>query len=419
MRILHICPRYAPAHGGAEDYSIRITKWMASNPDNVVDVWTTDALEVDALWFPGKKKVEVLEENIDGVNVKRFKTTPFLMNNLFINKSIRWILTHSPIQLMRILGTPPTCFDMWMKVFDKELPKYDVVHVVSMPYFSLLYIARAIAKKVGAKLYMTSLTHIGTGKDDPLRKKYFDPVGIQFYLDSDKVFTLTDTERDSIIDFVKGNGKDISKEKFETVGIGVDVENVLSGDGKGFREKYNLGDNPLVCAVGAKNYVKGSITLVKAMEILWKEGIDVKLGLAGNPTMEFNSFFEKQSNLVKGNTINLDTPTDPQKFDMLAASNIFVMTSKSESFGIVYLEAWIRKLPVIAARIDIMKEIVNEGADGMLVEFDNPKELAEKIKELLSNKEKRDMMGEAGNKKVYERYTWEKIFNILSRYFNV
>lgn len=419
MKILHICPRYAPAHGGGEDYSIRITKWMASNPENHIDVWTTDALEVDALWFPGKKKVTVESEVIDGVNVKRFKTTPLLMNNLFINKSIRWILTHSPIPFMRILGTPPTCFDMWLKIFSKDLPKYDVVHVVSMPYFSLLYIARAIARKIGAKLYITSLTHLGTGKNDPLRKKYFDKVGIQFYIDADKVFTLTNTERDEIINFVKENGRDISNEKFETVGIGVDVDNVLSGNGERFRGKYNLGDTPLVCAVGAKNFVKGTISLVKAMEILWKEGVNVKLGLAGNPTMEFDSFFNRQSELVKSNTINLDAPEDPEKFDMLAASNIFVLTSKSESFGIVYLEAWIQKIPVIAARIDIMKEIISEGVDGELVEFDNITELSQKIKGLLENKKKRDMMGESGNAKVYERYTWDKIFNILNKYFDV
>ncbi len=270
MKILHICPRYEPAHGGAEDYAITISKWLAENPENEVEVWTTDAIEVDALWYPGKKKIDIEEEVIDGVKVRRFKTTPFLMNNLFINKSIRWLLTHSPFEILRIMGTPPTCFDMWGQLERSDLPKYDIVHVQQMPYFSLMYIARGIAQKVGAKLYMSSMAHLGTEKNDPLKKKYFDPVAVQFYVDADKIFTLTDAERNAIIDFVRENGKEITEEKFEKVGVGIFIDKILIGDGQTFKGKYNLGNTPLVCSIAAKNYVKGTHTLVEAMEILWK-----------------------------------------------------------------------------------------------------------------------------------------------------
>lgn len=418
MKILHICPRFEPANGGAEDYIATISKWMAKNPKNEVELWTTDALEVDALWYPGKMKIDVLEEVIDGVKVKRFKTTPFFMNNLFINKAIRYILEHSPFTLTKIIGTPPTCFEMWAQIFRKDLPKYDIVHVQSFPYFSLLYIARAIAKKVGAKLYLTSLTHLGTDKKDKLRKRYFNPIGVQFYVSADKIFTLTNVERDEIISFVKERGFEIDKDKFETIGVGIFPKNVLIGNSSAFRDKYRLGNIPIVCSIGAKNYVKGTHTLIEAMQILWKRGVEVKLAIGGNNSIEFNEFWQKQSDLVKANTINLDMPSTQEKFDMLSASQIFCMISKSDSFGIVYLEAWINKIPVIGADIDIIHEIFEIGVDGEVTPFGDAMLLAQKIKYLLDNEELRKSMGEKGYNKVINNYTWDKIFNKLEKYFN-
>ena len=75
MKILHICPRYWPAYGGAEIYITTIAKWTAENPENEVEVWTTDADEVDALWFPKRKKFPTLEEVSERVKIRRFKTT--------------------------------------------------------------------------------------------------------------------------------------------------------------------------------------------------------------------------------------------------------------------------------------------------------------------------------------------------------
>lgn len=416
MRILFIGPRYAPAKGGAEKVTITMASWAAKNPNNIVDVWTTDAFEVDALWYPGKQKVEKEEEIIDGVNVKRFKTTPFLMNNIFVNKSIRYLLVHNPIPLLRILGTPPTCFGMWMQIFNKNLPKYDVVHVDCMPYYSLIYIARAIAQKTGAKLYLSPRTHLGTDRKDPLYKKYFDPVGVSMYCDCDKLFTQTDVEKKAIQNFVKENGREIEDERFEKVAMGIWPEEVGIGKAENFIKKYKIKE-PVVCSIGAKNFVKGHFTLVKAMEILWKQGIKVKLAMGGNHSIEFDNFWKKQSKLVKENTINLNMPNDQEKFDMLAACDVFSLTSKSESFGIVYLEAWYYKKPVIAANIDIIKEVVQEGVDGYSVDFNNAKALAEKIKVLLKDKKHREELGNNGYNKVVKEYTWDKRLKILEKYF--
>ncbi|MCC7289865.1 glycosyltransferase family 4 protein [bacterium] len=417
MRILHITPRYWPAYGGAEAMMHTIAEWTASNSDNQVDLWTTDADEIDAIWFPGLRKFDLLEEIHNNVHIRRFKTTPFLMNNLFINKAVRYLLVHNPIPFLRILGTPPTCFEMWMQIFNPNLPKYDVVRVQTMPYFSLMYIARAIARKTGAKFYIHSSTHLGTDKSDPLYKKYFDPVGRQFYRDADKIFVHTDAERRAIQRFMKEGGMEISDEKFEKVGVGIDVGKVISGNGEEFRKKYSVTE-PIVFTIAAKVQEKGVLTLVKAMEKLWKKGVKAKLVLVGSSTLKFEEFWKKQSEMVKANTINLDSPSDQEKFNVLSAGDVFSMVSKSDALGIVYLEAWANKKPVIGGNIEAIGEVISDGKDGYLVNFDDVEGLANRIEELLNNQDLREQMGKAGYAKLIKEYTWERVFQILDKYFN-
>jgi glycosyltransferase involved in cell wall biosynthesis len=85
------------------------------------------------------------------------------------------------------------------------------------------------------------------------------------------------------------------------------------------------------------------------------------------------------------------------------------MPSRSDAFGISFLEAWAARKPVVGARIGATPEVINEYVDGLLVEFDNPLDIAEKVITLLKNKRLRKKYGLAGQKKVKERFTWDHI----------
>ena len=95
------------------------------------------------------------------------------------------------------------------------------------------------------------------------------------------------------------------------------------------------------------------------------------------------------------------------KFDLFNACDIVVNASKSESFGIVYLEAWACKKPVIGCTIEAVKSVINNGVDGLLVEPDDYKHLARHLNSLLTDPQKRKEMGDAGYRKVNELYTWD------------
>ena len=479
-KILFISQRYYPAIGGAENFVRILAEWCVRQ-GHEVDVWTSDALEADALWFPKREKVKILEETIQGVHVKRFKTSPLFLDNVFINKGFRYVFWHTPYWRLQYWASPPTTFGMYKQLLRNDLPKYDIIHVSAMPYVSMMYVGMQLAKKLGSKFYITPFQHLNITGKYVAEDSYYNPRTLPFFHAADKIFIQTESERNALMKFFhrykgvtdpndaifagfwdnfKAQSK-VSKEtplvlvalakiftyliavpflivytirkpllfwkkkeeiddsKLTKMGLGIFPEEFESGNGKAFRKEYNIDPKtPVVFYVGAKVFVKGVKALVLSMEKLWNEGSDAKLVLAGGTTIEFEDFWQTVSPIVKRNTLVLDRVTDKVKADIYEAGDVFVMVSKSESFGLVYLEAWIHKLPVIGCNIGSVSEVIDEGEDGYLVEFDDVETISKKIDILLKDKKLRNAMGEKGYKKVMKDYTWPKIFKRYAKYFN-
>ncbi len=79
--------------------------------------------------------------------------------------------------------------------------------------------------------------------------------------------------------------------------------------------------------------------------------------------------------------------------DIYPAMDVFVLCSHSEGFSNAILEAMGMGLPVIASRVGGNIEMVSEGGNGFLITPDVPKELGEKMKFFLENKEMVPIMG--------------------------
>ena len=73
---------------------------------------------------------------------------------------------------------------------------------------------------------------------------------------------------------------------------------------------------------------------------------------------------------------------------------------------IPFLEAWAAGVPVIGARIGATPEVIRENIDGLLVEFDDPIDIARKVIKLLKNSKLKKKMGLAGQVRVSQNYTW-------------
>jgi glycosyltransferase involved in cell wall biosynthesis len=104
-------------------------------------------------------------------------------------------------------------------------------------------------------------------------------------------------------------------------------------------------------------------------------------------------------------------------------ATVFCLPTRLEPFGIVFLEAFAHKLPVVATRIGAIPDFVAEGESGYLVEDGDIELLAQRLTGLLGDPKRCKLFGEAGRRLVQDRYTWEttgrRIRDVIGRFVNL
>lgn len=92
-----------------------------------------------------------------------------------------------------------------------------------------------------------------------------------------------------------------------------------------------------------------------------------------------------------------------------AEADIFCLPSRYESFGLVLLEAMVFGMPVVAANIGGMREIVRDGENGFLFESENSAELARVLERLIENPALRSALGSQARADYENRFSLEVI----------
>ncbi|HJW96702.1 MAG TPA: glycosyltransferase family 4 protein [archaeon] len=211
---------------------------------------------------------------------------------------------------------------------------------------------------------------------------------------ADKVIAVSNGTKEELIRM------GYSPEKIEVIYNGIDLVKYdpERADGKKVREKYGLGGKKVIFFVGRPVREKGIDTLLRAFDEVKKEVQDAKLVLLSQgdipnlspDVMHINSFVP-----------------EAERMDLIKASDIFVVPSIYEPFGIVAVEGLAMEKAVIGSRTGGIKEIIEDGKSGLLFEPGNHMELAEKIKFILKNDgEKRRMEANARKRAAY--FSWEK-----------
>lgn len=88
---------------------------------------------------------------------------------------------------------------------------------------------------------------------------------------------------------------------------------------------------------------------------------------------------------------------------LYAEADAFALPSSKEGFGIVYLEAWSRGVPVLCGKRGAPHEIIEDGVDGRVADEDDPSDIADKLDDLLSRPDGA-AMGQRGLAKVSAHY---------------
>src|SRR5438876_1782479 len=95
--------------------------------------------------------------------------------------------------------------------------------------------------------------------------------------------------------------------------------------------------------------------------------------------------------------------------ELLAISDVLLLPSELESFGLVALEAMACEVPVIATRVGGIPEVVQDGVDGFLYDVGDTNSMADGCLSILSNPEVRERLGKAAREHANRNFCASKI----------
>jgi len=210
-------------------------------------------------------------------------------------------------------------------------------------------------------------------------------------------------------------------QKFVEVPNGVDVDffKPKMAD-SGLITHYDLRDKKVILFVGgldSAHYFKGVNYLLKAIQLLQRK--DVKLIIVGEGDLKKVYIDLAESFGINDQVIftGYVPDSDLVKFYNLCDFLVLPSIDKSEAFGMVLLEAMSCAKPVIAADLPGVRKVVAKKVDGRLVKARDSERLAEQINYFLNRPDQAVVYGQAGRKKVIEKYSWSNIVNQIAELY--
>jgi glycosyltransferase involved in cell wall biosynthesis len=158
--------------------------------------------------------------------------------------------------------------------------------------------------------------------------------------------------------------------------------------------------------IGKFEHKKSQDVLLGALQLLIDRRIDCRLTMIGatGPTLE--QVREAAARFGDRVSMFVDVPHD-QIPGYMANCDLFVLPSRAEGFPLVLIEAGAAGLPVVATNIGGIDELVTDNANGLLVEPDNPRALADAMARVLESDELAERLA-ARLRAQAVHYTWRR-----------
>ncbi len=396
MRIAHFCHRYPPALGGSEAYIARLGRYLAAAGDDIT-TFTTTALDLEAFWSPRARCLATGATREDGVEVRRYPLWR-VRGRRYLLKPLSWL----PHRLWQCLTLPcnPISVPMWRDAGRPDRP-FDLVHATAFPYAWPIACGLRMARRLGVPFLLTPFLHLGDpgDPDDRTRRAYLSPPLLWLLRSADRIFMQTEVEGDALLE------QGIPADRLVLLGMGVDFADCTGGDRRLARREWGVEPDEIVVGhLANHSEEKGTVDLLRAAEIAWGRGERFRVVLAGPEMPNFRRFWDAFPH--RDRIRRLGVLSDAQKRDFFAGIDLFALPSRSDSFGIVLLEAWANGVPNVGYRAGGVASVIRHERDGLLVRCGDVAGLATALARLARDPEERRRFGEAGRTRAAREFLW-------------
>ncbi len=153
---------------------------------------------------------------------------------------------------------------------------------------------------------------------------------------------------------------------------------------------------------------KGIDTLLEAVALMAKKRPDIELRIAGRGSMGDRIAAMAQGLGIAKNVRLLGTVTDAERDELFATAAIQLMPSRFEGFGLAAAEAMAAGVPLVAAAVGSLPEVVDSPNGGVLIPPSDPAELAAAAEKLLDDPAARDALSRSARESA-RRFDWDSV----------
>ncbi|PWR71772.1 GT4 family glycosyltransferase PelF [Methanospirillum stamsii] len=291
-----------------------------------------------------------------------------------------------PYSKFKIVGTLSFCLAIFQTI-NKIKPSIIQVQGIGVGFISPL-----ILKKLLKIPYIVC----GRGSDVYLPNIYTKIISKMILQNADAIVALTDNMRQKM--------NEILDREIYIIPNGIDLNSFHAISPYSMLEKDKIN----IIFIGRLHPVKGIQYLIKAIKQVHEKIPQVRLVLIGEGEQRksLEDLVERLG--IEDCVIFFGSIPNNRIPDILNRADIFTLSSLSEGFPTVILEAMACGIPIVASRVGGIPDIMQNGVNGYLVEPKNPDDIAKKILDLLQHDDLRQEISQ-NNKTHVKVYGWEKI----------
>jgi glycosyltransferase involved in cell wall biosynthesis len=210
----------------------------------------------------------------------------------------------------------------------------------------------------------------------------------------------------------------VPRDKLVMIPNGIDVSVIdVVNPRPGFRDNYAMPSERIIVFVGRLVHEKGPDLVLAAFRELLRWNWNLKLLIVGDGPMREYLMELAQWWGIWDKVYFTGRVDDETLYSILKVSDLAILPSRYEPFGITILEAMAAGLPVITAKVGGPGEIIHDWYNGIKVSPNDVSSIVVAAKALLSNDELRLNIAKNARESVLRWYTWDRIARWTKRVY--